>query len=85
MLPKYLEDSTLYLGHIIEIIKIIICLLSNLLMGPIAVRIFFAGTLVVSIQKLSSVPSVTTNTDNYNIKQRQPVELGDSSVDKVTC
>ena len=68
-----------------KIIIIIICLLSNLSIGPIAVRRFFSGTPVVSIQKLSSVPSVTTNTDNYNIKQWQPVELGDSSVNKVTC
>jgi len=57
-----------YISDIIIIITIIICLLSNLSTGPTAVRKFFSGTPVVSIQKFSSAPSVTTNTDNYDIK-----------------
>jgi len=41
--------------------------LSNLSIGSIEVCKFFSGTLAVSIQKFSSVPPVTTSTDNYNI------------------
>ena len=50
--------------------------LSNLSIGPIAVCKLFSGTPAVSVQKISSVPSVTTNTDNYNIKTMTTSQAG---------